>query len=119
MISGETNNTFTPTANGDYNCEITDNSCSKTSNTVSFVISGIRYFNEINVSIFPNPTTGKVEFVSEEKIASIVVYDLKGLELLVFENTNTINISNIVNGIYMVKIISENNKFSIQKIIKK
>ncbi len=68
-----------------------------------------------NLSVYPNPTTG-VTYFSE--FGNVQVFDMSGRLVLEINNTNSIDLSNQENGVYIVK--TENQKSSgITRIIKK
>ncbi|NQX97005.1 MAG: VCBS repeat-containing protein [Flavobacteriales bacterium] len=72
----------------------------------------------LELTTYPNPTTGKVIFSTTEQISSIEIYNLTGQKVATFNNTNTIDISNLTNGVYFAKIITATNNPVMQKIIK-
>ncbi|MCB2194501.1 MAG: T9SS type A sorting domain-containing protein [Bacteroidetes bacterium] len=95
----------------------------------SFVISindltetGIKTFEEEGISIYPNPTNGIMEVqFTDDKFYSVKVFNLLGE--VIFEKQNiskseTINISDRINGIYIVTIES-GNKIISRKIMKR
>lgn len=72
-----------------------------------------------NLSIYPNPTTGILYINYQTPISKIEIYNQLGQ--LLIENTlsNEIDISNLNNNLYLVKIIAKNGNFEVRKIIKK
>lgn len=73
------------------------------------------------IHIFPNPATNLLKFDKPEniKIEKIKVSDLRGRIFEVpFDSIDTIDISNLLPGIYFIHIHTEANVYS-QKIIKK
>ncbi len=72
------------------------------------------------LSVYPNPTSNSVKIVSEKKIQKIAVFNLFGQTVFTkkidAENT-TIDLSSFANGVYMLKISSENSSI-FKKIIK-
>lgn len=122
-ITGETNQAFTATANGDYAVIITDGSCSDTSACVTISTIGL---NELNLSseieIFPNPASGEYNIVingiptgvSELTItdASGKIIETKSLTLSSGENTVPMNANKLENGIYFVTISTDNKTFT-------
>lgn len=73
------------------------------------------------IHIFPNPATNLLKFDKTEniKIEKIKVSDLRGRIFEVpFDSIDTIDISNLLPGIYFIHIHTEANVYS-QKIIKK
>jgi hypothetical protein len=57
-ITGETNVDFNATANGNFAVEITDGSCVDTSDCVAITQVGIQEMSNLNLEVFPNPSTG-------------------------------------------------------------
>lgn len=70
-----------------------------------------------NLSIFPNPTSGVVK-ITGTAIDKIEVHSISGAMVLNNFNENKIDLSDLKNGIYLLKITS-NDKLVIKKIIKK
>lgn len=77
--------------------------------------------HEINVSVYPNPTTGQFRIQnSESRIQSVEVYDVYGKlisNMEVNDNDVTIDISNYNNGIYVALIRTENGTVT-KKVVK-
>ncbi len=72
------------------------------------------------VTIYPNPTDTHLAFSSEQslQINEVDIFDISGRLIKNFRNnTNSINIGNLLTGIYIVKIYTENQ--IITKKIKK
>ncbi|MEW5677119.1 T9SS type A sorting domain-containing protein [Flavobacterium enshiense] len=73
---------------------------------------------EATVSIYPNPTKGIVYFKSLDLIAKVEVFDLNGRLIKTIGTQNdTIDLSFINKGIYLLKIFTDENVF-ITKLIK-
>lgn len=117
-ISGATSETYTATQDGAYSCNATDNGCTGSSNTISYVGgTGIKDITFVQLNIHPNPTTGIVNIeVGNEEIASIRVFDLAGRIVKQYGNESQIDVSDINTGIYMLEIANE-EKRSIVKLI--
>jgi len=75
--------------------------------------------HKTDLIIYPNPTRGLVTFSTTEQINKIEVYNLTGQKVAFFNNVNSINISELNEGIYLAKIHCNNNKISTKRIIKK
>jgi hypothetical protein len=79
-------------------------------------------------SIFPNPTTGKVNIqfnVTKNTVINADVMDALGKvvlkQALVFsstDNTQVINIANLPNGLYFVTLTNSENKAQTIRIVK-
>lgn len=73
--------------------------------------------NESTISIYPNPVVDKLYINSKEPIKEINIYDCTGKLIHNVRNSNTIDVSNIVPGVYLIKCSTA--KFSvIKKIVK-
>lgn len=70
-----------------------------------------------NVAIYPNPANDMLNVVAEG-VKSIEIIDATGRVVLNTKNAGSIDISNLSNGIYMVRTIT-NEGVSMQKVIKK
>lgn len=109
IIPGETNSVFTPTGNGLYAVEVTQFGCVDTS--VCHVINTISIDEKANpdISVFPNPTIGKVLLSEAKNIQKIEIYSSNGSKCIEIELPNKeIDISNLKDGIYLVKVYTEN-----------
>ncbi len=75
-----------------------------------------------NITMLPNPTSENVSFsITNDKIGSITIIDLKGSILSSEDNLSTtqktISVSNLNSGLYFVKISSENGQSTVKKLI--
>ena len=94
-IAGETNQSFTAGANGDYAVIITDGPCSDTSDCATIAGVGIEEGNVSNVSIYPNPTNGEFYISSIANAVSVTVYSVDGK--VIINNLKVINSNQIIN----------------------
>jgi len=60
------------------------------------------------INIYPNPTTGLLNVTNAEN-ATINVYNTVGELVKTVSNTNTVDLSDVQNGTYIVKVITNNN----------
>jgi hypothetical protein len=89
--------------------------------TVTVNCSGSVDINEYqsnNLHIYPNPTTGDLFISSNIKINNISVYNIIGKEVIsdAKTNNNLLDISQLSNGVYFIKI-SVNNTTVTKKIV--
>jgi hypothetical protein len=76
--------------------------------------------NKITSILYPNPTTGILFRNKNMKIDRIQVYDFKGLLIYEIENPeNEFDLSNLQNGIYLVRIEKEKESYFEKIILKK
>jgi hypothetical protein len=83
---------------------------------------GAESFNLKKITLFPNPAQNSfsIENSNNETIKTVFIYDYLGKEVLkqISNNNNKVDISNLVNGIYLVKIETEKGSFT-EKLIKR
>ena len=75
-------------------------------------------FSFNNINIYPNPVSDILIIESTLKIDNIELYTILGSKVVSISNTNTIDLSTLNSGLYLIKIYA-NRKSLIQKLIKK
>jgi len=119
-IAGATNQTYVATANGNYAVEIDLNGCIDTSICTPITTTGMNAFQNSDLIIYPNPTTGLI-YVSGSREANMdyelvdVIGKIVSAGKLNSKN-GIIDISELSKGIYFFKAGAENPR--IFKIIK-
>jgi hypothetical protein len=117
ILTGETDQSYTPTVDGDYKVEITVGSCTVESNCTT--VLDVKDFERNNsFSIYPNPAKHTLFIKTMEDKELVIVNQLGQTvkKLNVFSSIeNTIDISNLSQGIYL--ILDINNSSKSQKLI--
>jgi hypothetical protein len=72
---------------------------------------------EENIYLYPNPASEYININTSDVIKKIEIYDFLGKLCLVDLNSNVLNVSSLIPGVYSVKIITQNQIFY-QKLIK-
>jgi hypothetical protein len=122
-IAGETNSTFTPTANGSYAVEVTENSCTMLSSCYSFVLSNLNQLAFDNkLSLYPNPTKGTftIDLGTTYNNTNILITDINGRTVYQTTTNQTFLVSLELDqpaGVYFVSLTSE-SKHAVVKLIK-
>lgn len=81
-ISNETSQSFTPVSNGDYAVQITENGCIDTSICYSIYSASLPDLASKAFKLYPNPSNdGKFNFLFEDEIISIKVYNITGQQV--------------------------------------
>ena len=70
-----------------------------------------------SISVFPTETTGPVYITSPYEVKGVNVYSLQGSLIKAVTNTNTMDVSTLTKGVYIMEVITFQGK-SIHKIIK-
>lgn len=78
---------------------------------------GINDVNAANVKLYPNPTTGNL-YIEVEGLQKVEVIDAVGRVVMSQNNGNVINMSNLANGIYTVRVMANGNT-AVKKVVKK
>ncbi|UPT71355.1 MAG: T9SS type A sorting domain-containing protein [Flavobacterium sp. JAD_PAG50586_2] len=89
-------------------------------NTIFQTLSNPDVAVDASIAIYPNPAKGLINIECNNTIKSVQLYDVQGRILqtnLINGNQASIDISTHSNGIYFVKIISDNG-IKVQKIVK-
>jgi alpha-tubulin suppressor-like RCC1 family protein len=122
-ISGATNQSFEPGVSGNFAVEVTKDGCTSTSDCQSLSLSGLNEYAHINISAYPNPTTGELTILLGELANSDITAVVKnsiGQEIL-RKKYNCGNKLDLViegaAGIYFVELITA-DKSAIVKVIK-
>ena len=69
------------------------------------------------VTLYPNPTTGVVT-ISADNVAKVEVMDMVGRRMAVFTGTNTIDISHLAEGSYIVRVTLSDST-AVRKVVKR
>lgn len=83
-------------------------------------IEGEESISELNSSlnIFPNPAKDQLFIETEAEIEEVNIYDVYGRQMTTVYDQQTVNVSELSNGVYFVKVKSENNEV-VKRFIKK
>jgi PKD repeat protein len=122
VISGESSQSFTPSLNGNYAVQLTENNCVDTSTCV--VISAVGIIeNEFgkDFHIYPNPTDGKfsIDLGANFKSVNISISDVNG-NIIHNESFNESKILSLIieepAGVYYISVFAEDKKAIIRLI---
>ena len=73
-----------------------------------------------NINIYPNPVSNKLYIEKDVSVLTASLYNINGKKIKSWETQkNEYDLSFLKNGIYFIKIITENNLFCTKSIIKK
>ncbi|MBR5214780.1 MAG: T9SS type A sorting domain-containing protein [Bacteroidales bacterium] len=83
-------------------------------------IEGYESISELSssVSVYPNPVKDQLFVETEMAVKEISVYDVFGRQMTTVYDQQTVNVSELSNGVYFVKVKSENNEV-VKRFIKK
>lgn len=80
-------------------------------------------FNKLNVNVYPNPTTGIINIVTQEKIGGYFIYN-EAAQMLQAKTQTTngvqqLNLEELPSGVYFIGFKAESGKTATVKVIKK
>ena len=100
----------------DYNSPVATNTAL---NTIEFV-TALKSISTNGFSVFPNPAQNKVTIrLTSNESSDIIMYDVLGNEVKQFatiESQSEVNVSDLVSGVYFVKVTQKGKTFT-QKIV--
>jgi len=115
MFSNDQVNVMNATLNG-YRSSLKNSTASM--NCDGSVGTGLNYYQLENLDIYPNPTLGKLNIASADKIITLSITNIIGEEILFIKDfsANTIDLSSYKNGVYFININTDKGTH-IEKII--
>ncbi|HYG50989.1 MAG TPA: T9SS type A sorting domain-containing protein, partial [Flavobacteriales bacterium] len=119
-ISGETNQSFTAGANGDYAVIITESGCTDTSACQLINGVGLYEIEQNGFSIFPNPTTGFLAVITNASFYTVKLFDAAGKLVLTRSNASgqtMLDINHLENGVYSVQLVNQGSVYT-DKVVK-
>ena len=124
LVAGANGLTLTPSQPGVYYAVRNNVACpSKPSNLLTISITDINTYDLSQVTIYPNPTNGKLSFDwgTQSINAQLEVYNLAGQGLLheAIKNQNhkTLDLTHFANGTYFVVIKGDSGKMGTVKVV--
>lgn len=88
-------------------------------NVTVYMVEGPSNIADLNdkILIYPNPATNLIKIYSDAKITNVSILDINGRKIINTDKAE-INVSNLPAGVYLIKILTDNQTF-MKKIIKK
>ncbi len=114
-ISGETNQSYTPTVTGEYAVIVDDGTCSATSACTLVDFTGIDELNSDLITIYPNPTTkGTFTVQFDGNIDELVLIDALGrtVDVKYDVNSGKVDGSSLAPGKYILKVITSSSIYT-------
>lgn len=103
VLDGETSQSFTATADGNYAVEVTQNTCVDTSKCFPFVVTALGANTSTKLfSVHPNPANASTLYFSKE-LTHVMVLDPEGRILSRLEKGTSISTESLSKGVYYLK----------------
>lgn len=98
--------------------EIPDNGIDEDCDGLDFV-TAIRIIDGMQITIYPNPAFETINVKGDDDVTfTLSIYDLHGSRLLMEKTALSLDISNLVPGMYILEIRNEDQVKIVEKIIK-
>lgn len=109
IIEGANSNTYSPGVSGSYTVFVTNGSCEEYAPCFDFTYIGVDEWTMSELVLFPNPSTRSVNVRSTGLLQSkqMSIFDVSGRlvqQLKCNANTQTIDISELTAGVYIVQV---------------
>src|SRR5690606_23504536 len=78
-------------------------------------------FNQLNVKVYPNPTSGIINIETQETLQSYEVYNVLGQQIQngMFNGNNQINLHGATAGVYFIKVTTTQGSSATVQVVKK
>jgi len=123
LLSGQVSNFFAPTDNYSWLVKLDSNGCDSLGCPTPWV-NAIEELTRLDLDfkVYPNPSTGLVNFQFSESYqhGQLQIYDIIGnLVFNQYENSEyvTLDFSSFKKGMYLIKMVAEDRKLSVRKLI--
>ncbi|MEZ4721395.1 MAG: SBBP repeat-containing protein [Flavobacteriales bacterium] len=113
-IAWATSQTFNPGSSGYFAVEISMSECVDTSNCHFFSVVGIGgEYAENAFRVYPNPTPDMLYLsIPHQEIFKTIIYDVSGNQVMINSNSTSLDVSNLLPGIYSVQISTKTSFLS-------
>jgi PKD repeat protein len=124
-ITGATSSTYTITQQGSYSLRACDNfGCCRTSDALTLTpVSVSSISNASHIRVYPNPAKNSlnIDMVDLNNNAFVELFDITGRLYIneVIERSSTLDISQLPNGIYMLRIVADDGIYHQKVVIEK
>jgi hypothetical protein len=123
LSPAETGQSFTTTTTGNYAVILTNGTCVDTSACITLTTTGINDVNnEIEASIYPNPTTDIVNVkVTQLGAYSLTVMDVAGKVVMsktITDELSQLDFNGYDSGVYFITLYNENQKSTFKLKVK-
>lgn len=120
--NGQTTESITiPNVTGNVDVSLTGTNastgCANTAHVTVMANAAIDAVNDGIMSIYPNPTSAKVTINSAESLKSVSVFNMTGQQVINADNANTVDLSKLNNGAYVIRVEMENGTVATRTVV--
>jgi hypothetical protein len=121
-IAGDTNQSFTATASGNFAVVVSLNGCVDTSECVQVTTVGIEDNEKMGLTIYPNPVSDKLWLETDGSVTEVEVIDLNGKLIFtskVNSNRESLDLAQLPAGFYIVHVINQDGHRDSKRFVKR
>ncbi len=109
QIGGSTNQSFTPTQDGNYAVRVTLNGCVDTSECLEVIGVGLQELGATSARIYPNPASDilYVTYRENQSDLNYIVFSSTGQQVMKGRLEEKIDVSALDQGLYWIKVIGD------------
>ena len=74
--------------------------------------------NLTDFNIYPNPVNEYLTIATNEDVKEVIIYNMQGAEVFT-SKTKALNTSMLTSGLYLIKVITKDNKVGVKRFVKK
>ena len=75
-------------------------------------------FTTINANVYPNPFTNSLQIDTDTSFKTMVLYDVLGKQIINLPFANSLNTTNLAQGLYLLHLITEDGEVLVKKVVK-
>ena len=91
--------------------------CEHTSYVTVLANEGINSADDDAISVYPNPTSAFLNISSNEVVKNITVFNMNGQQMISAKNSNSVDLSILAKGTYVVRVDLESGKIATRTIV--
>lgn len=91
--------------------------CEHTSYVTVLANASINSADDNAINVYPNPTSGVININSNEVVKNITVFNMNGQQMINAKNVNSVDLSVLAKGTYVVRVDLESGKIATRTIV--
>lgn len=91
--------------------------CEHTSYVTVLANESINSADDNAISVYPNPTSALINISCNEAVKSIAIYSLNGQQMISAKGVNSVDLSTLAKGTYVVRVDLESGKVATRTIV--
>ncbi len=104
---------------GDYSCNYIDDITLNSTSAAMYKgdTSEDSFATDKHLTVYPNPTTGKLTVVADQEVVRVDVFDYTGRNVATYQSQSTIDLSQLATGIYTLRFTLP-DRIEVHRVVK-